>query len=56
MLTSHYSRGVKGKPKHMSSFCWRKAELSAVSSSSEFESESASLDSDSVASAWTFLR
>ena len=27
-----------------------------MSSSSEFESESASLDSDSVASAWTFLR
>ena len=40
----------------MSSFCWRKAELSAVSSSSEFESESASLDSDSAASAWSFLR
>ena len=40
----------------MSSFCWRKAELSAVFSSSEFESESASLDSDSAASAWTFLR
>ena len=40
----------------MSSFCWRKAELSVVSSSSEFESESASLDSDSAASAWTFLR
>ena len=40
----------------MSLFCWRKAELSVVSSSSEFESESASLDSDSAASAWTFLR
>ena len=40
----------------MFSFCWRKAELSAVSSSSEFESESASWDSDSAATAWTFLR
>ena len=39
----------------MSSFCWRKAELSVVSSSSEFDSES-SLDKDSVASAWIFLR
>ena len=40
----------------MSSFCWRKSELSAVSSSSEFESESASLDSVSATFAWTFLR
>ena len=40
----------------MSSFCWWKAELLVVSSSSEFESESTSLDSVSVASAWTFLR
>ena len=40
----------------MSSFCWKKVELSAVSSSSEFDSESASLDSFSAASAWTFLR
>ena len=40
----------------MSSFYWRKAELPVVSSSSEFESESASLDSDSAASAWSFLR
>ena len=40
----------------MSSFCWRKAELSVVSSSSEFKFESASWDNDSVAAAWTFLR
>ena len=40
----------------MSSFCWRKAELSAVYSSSEFEFESASWDSDSAAAAWTFFR
>ena len=39
----------------MSSFCWRKAELFAVSSSSEFEFELASLDSVSVAFAWTFF-
>ena len=38
----------------MSSFCWRKAVLLAVSSSSEYES--ASLESVSVASTWICLR
>ena len=40
----------------MSSFFWRKVKLSAVSSSSEFEFESASWDSDLAAASWTFLR
>ena len=39
----------------MSSCCWRKAELSVVFSSFEFESESASWDNDSAAAAWNFL-